>query len=320
MKIAFVFPGQGSQHTGMGCEIVSVSRGALQAFEMAQGILGIDIYSLCRDGGEMLEKTEYTQPAVLTVELASTVALFEKGISPQVVAGHSLGEYAALVAAGVLTFEDALELVRVRGILMGQVSAEVDGGMVAVLGVPEDKLEDLLEWARDYGCIEISNYNAPGQVVLSGERKALDFLEENAKEFGARRAVRLSVSGPFHSSLMKDAADEFSRVVSRTRFKLPCIPVISNYDASPHEDTAELRENLVRQLINPVRWMQSVETMVSMGVELFVEVGPGNVLSGLIRRCVPGTRVFSVGTSAEIGELANFLGQGIEKRSLAIES
>jgi len=294
VKLAFIFPGQGSQYIGMGRALASRFPSARKAFDSAGEVLGFDVSSVCWDDPDRLRLTENTQPAVLAVELACLAVLDDLGVSPAVVAGHSLGEYAALVAAGSLDAADALRLVRSRGEITGKVAARGNGGMAAILGMDRGPLGELLAVAGTEGVIAVSNYNCPGQVVVSGEAPAIEKALEVAPSLGAKRARRLAVAGPFHCPLMEPAAREFEPLVADVEIGVPLVPVISNYDARAHTGSEAIAGNLVRQLCNPVRWEESVARMSSGGIDLFVEVGPGNVLSGLVRRCSPGSATAGV--------------------------
>ncbi|MHB8894309.1 MAG: ACP S-malonyltransferase [Candidatus Geothermincolia bacterium] len=296
MNVALVFPGQGSQVLGMGREFASVCPAARAVFEMADEVLGFGVSAACWENNELINRTEFTQPALLTAELACLAAVLESGVRPAMTAGHSLGEYGALVAAGSLGTAGALELVRARGKITAAVAKETPGKMAAVIGMEPDALDELISSASTSGVVEVSNYNAPGQVVLSGEAGAVEEAMRAAKALGARRTVELAVSGPFHSSLMKHAAARFAREVAAAGLADASIPVISNFDAAPHTNSREIGRGLVAQLFNPVRWEESVKRMSSMGADVFLEVGPGHVLEGLIKRCVPGARTIGVGT------------------------
>jgi len=310
VKLAFVFPGQGSQYIGMGRALAIRFSSAQKAFDSAGKVLGFDVSSVCWEDPDRLCRTEYTQPAVLAVEIACLAVLADLGVSPAVVAGHSLGEYAALVAAGSLDAADALRLVRSRGEITGKVASRVDGGMAAILGMDRGSLEELLAAAGAEGVIAVSNYNCPGQVVVSGEAPAIDEVLEVAPSLGAKRARRLAVAGPFHCPMMETAAREFEPLVARVDIGAPLVPVISNYDARAHTGSEAIAGNLVRQLCNPVRWEESVARISTEGVDLFVEVGPGTVLSGLVRRCLPGSATISVEDPDSFAGLLNLLEEG----------
>lgn len=283
---------------------------ARRAFKLADETLGWSVSSLCWGDGALLNKTEYTQPALLAAELASLAVLLDHGIRPSLAAGHSLGEYGALVASGVMEGASALKLVRARGLITSRVAKEVGGGMAAVLGMEKPALNELLAIASKEGVIEVSNDNAPGQVVISGENAALDKAAEVARSLGAKRILPLTVSGPFHSSLMKPAGHEFERDVRATDMRSAEIGFISNRDALAHAEPSVISDNLVAQLYNPVKWRQCVETMYSMGADAFVEVGPGHVLEGLIQRCRPDAKIFSAEDSKALAQLLDYVNSG----------
>jgi [acyl-carrier-protein] S-malonyltransferase len=284
MRVAFLFPGQGSQYVGMGRELATEYPVARETLREADDALGFALSRICLEGPEEeLQRTDVTQPAILASSIAVLRVLESQGVAPAFVAGHSLGEYAALVAAGALGYQDALRLVRRRGQLMLD-AAPAGGGMAAVLGLDGSAVADCCLRARSAGVVEVANYNSPGQVVISGELEAVRAAGELAKEAGATKVVPLNVSGPFHSSLMQAAADQLAGVLDGTPFSDPRIPVISNVTAEPVTTAVDVRKNLERQITGSVRWEESVRRLAAMGTEVFVEVGPGRVLTGLIRR------------------------------------
>ena len=296
VTMAFVFPGQGSQAVGMGKAWSDASDAAAAIFERADAALGFPVSRLCWEGpAEELNLTANTQPAMLTAAAAVLAALGERGIRASVVAGHSLGEYTALVAAGSLELEDALRLVRRRGELMQEAVPVGEGAMAAVLGLdPALVAEVAAEAAGDEVCA-VANLNSPVQTVLAGHAAAIDRAVALAGERGARRAVVLPVSAPFHSPLMAPAREGLTPMLEETAFADPSVPVISNVDASEVTTGDAAREALRRQIDSPVRWVESVERMHrEHGVERFIEVGPGSVLTGLIRRIAKGAGTISL--------------------------
>ncbi|WP_258361081.1 ACP S-malonyltransferase [Moorella sulfitireducens (nom. illeg.)] len=282
--IVFVFPGQGSQYVGMGQELAAHYPEAAAVFQEAEAALGWPVDRLCFNGpAEELTRTENTQPAVLTVSVACCRVLEARGIKPAAVAGHSLGEYSALVAAGSLTFREAVKLVAKRAQLMATAVPAGRGGMVAVLGLESEKVAALCREVKE-GTAEAANFNAPGQVVVAGDREGLETLSSLAKEAGARRVVPLQVSGPFHSSLMAPAARELAIYLNQIPLEDPRVPVVSNVTADYVYTADQVRENLIKQVDSPVRWEESVRRLLAGGYRTFIEVGPGNVLGGLIKR------------------------------------
>ena len=284
-KVAYVFPGQGSQSAGMGLDLYNSYPSAREVFDEADASLGFSLSRLCFEGPEEeLTKTHNVQPAILVVSIACLKALEEATIahfpSPTFVAGHSLGEYTALVAAGALSLADAVLLVRERGRLMYEAGLKNPGSMLAVIGLDEETVKDICLQSRT----EISNINCPGQIVVSGAIEALAEANKLAKARGARALIPLKVSGAFHSALMEPTLAEFSKIVSSFRFHPPVIPVISNLTTRPLTDVDSIKTELVKQLRNCIRWQGSVEYMMHRGVTAFYEIGPGKVLSGLIRR------------------------------------
>lgn len=288
MKTAFVFPGQGAQYVGMGKDLLDTSATARAVFEEADEVLGFHLTKLVLEGPEdTLKLTYYTQPALLAMSVAVLRVLDERvKIAPVVAAGHSLGEYSALVAANALSFGDAISLVHRRGQLMDEAFPSGEGAMAAILGLDEEPLARVCaSAASEVGeVVEIANLNCPGQIVISGTSRAVSRACELAKESGAKRAIPLAVSGPFHCSLMRPAADAFAQLLDSTTMREAAFPVVANVDGQPYRAAQDLREALKKQLFSPVRWADDVATIRDMGVELIAELGPGTVLSGLIRK------------------------------------
>ena len=304
-KVAYVFPGQGSQSTGMGLDLYNSYPSAKKVFDEADASLGFALSRLCFEGPEEeLTKTHNVQPAILVVSIACLKALEEAAIanfpSPTFVAGHSLGEYTALVAAGVLSLADAVLLVRERGRLMYEAGLKNPGSMLAVIGLDEETVRDISVRSGT----EVSNVNCPGQIVISGAAQALAEANKLAKTKGARALIPLKVSGAFHSALMEPVIAEFSKIVSNVRFRPPVISVISNVTARPLTDVDSIKKELVKQLRNCIQWQRSVEYMVHSGVTTFYEIGPGRVLSGLIRRINSELQIFNISGIEDIAQLA----------------
>ena len=285
-RIAAVFPGQGSQSPGMLADLAAEWPQVETTFAEASEALGYDLWALVRDNpDDSLNRTIHTQPAMLAAGVAVARVWDAAGApAPTVVAGHSLGEYSALVAAGVLAFDDAVRIVAERARLMQDAVPRGEGGMAAILGLDDDTVAQICESVAAGRVVEPVNYNAPGQVVIAGHADAVQQAMAAAQEAGAKRAVELPVSVPAHSTLMKDAADELAGAFARAAFNEPRIPVIHNVDAARHADVDGIREALRRQLYNPVRWTESVAALRAAGGEQLVELGPGKVLTGLARR------------------------------------
>jgi [acyl-carrier-protein] S-malonyltransferase len=296
-KIAFLFPGQGSQSVGMGRELASAFPLARQTFEEANDALGFDLASLCFNGPEeQLRLTEFTQPAIFTVSVAALRVLSEAGVNANYVAGHSLGEYSAEVAAGVIDFAAAARTVRRRGWLMQQAVPAGEGAMAAILGMPADAVAAVCQdAAAEMGSVvEPANLNSPEQIVISGAAAAVERAAALAKERGAKRAVLLPVSAPFHCSLMQPARDGLAPILQEMPFAAAKVPVVTNVDASLITHGAALRDALIRQVTGAVRWTESMQLLVAEGVTAFIEVGPGKVLSGLMRQIDRSQKCFQV--------------------------
>jgi [acyl-carrier-protein] S-malonyltransferase len=305
-KVAYVFPGQGSQSTGMGLDLYNTYSSAREVFDEADASLGFSLSRLCFEGPEEeLTKTHNVQPAILVVSIACLKALENAAIAdlpvPAFLAGHSLGEYTALVAAGALDLADAVLLVRERGRLMYEAGLRNLGSMLAVIGLDEETVKDVCLQTGT----EISNVNCPGQIVVSGAVQALAEANTLGKTRGARAMIPLKVSGAFHSPLMEPIIAEFSETVSNVPFRLPSIPVISNVTAQPLTDVDSIREELVKQLRNCIQWQRSVEYMICSGVAAFYEIGPGRVLSGLIRRINWELQIFNISGIKDIAQVAH---------------
>lgn len=294
-RLALVFPGQGSQQVGMGKAVAEAFPEAREVFDTADRVLGFPLSRLCFEGpAEELKLTENTQPAILTTSVALYRVVARQGIEPDFVAGHSLGEYSALVAAGGLRLEDAVELVRNRGRYMQEAVPVGEGAMAAVLGLDAADVKAVCEETAEQDVVEAANLNAPGQIVIAGHAAAVARASAKAKERGAKRVIPLPVSAPFHCRLMNPARERLQRDMSEVTFSDLRMPLISNVDAAPVETGRQAMDALVRQVSSPVRWEESVRHLVEQGVDQFVEVGPGKVLSGLVRKVADGARVVSV--------------------------
>lgn len=299
-ELCFVFPGQGSQHVGMGREMYERYDEAKRVFEIASEVLDYDVASLCFNGPEEeLNRTFRTQPCILTVSIAIYKVLIDKGLKPSVTAGHSLGEYSALVAAGVLSLDKALILTEKRGQFMQDAVPEGKGLMAAILGLKRKEVDEICLSVRS-GYVVPANYNCPGQIVIAGEKKAVEEAISLAKEAGAKRALPLPVSVPSHCALMAEASGRLAELLKDIDFHSPSVPVVNNADALFLNNVESIKSSLVRQLNSPLLWEDSIKTIIDSGIETFIEVGPGKVLSGLIRRIDPKVNVLNVEDNASL--------------------
>ncbi len=309
MTVAFAFPGQGSQHPGMGAELAAAHPEARAVFEAVDDALGIPLSTTCFEGtAEQLAMTETTQPAILAVSVAAWRCLAARGVQPNFVAGHSLGEWSALVAAGTLSVTDAARAVRLRGRYMQEAVPPGVGAMAAIIGGEEAAVRAACEEAtRDGELASPANFNAPGQIVIAGHAAAVERAIAGCLARGARKAMKLPVSAPFHCALMEPAAARLASDLERVSFAAPSVPLIANVTAAEVTDGEAARGLLRQQVTAPVRWHESVERLVSLGVDTVVEVGPGKVLAGLIRRIAKDIRVLNASTPQEIEAVAGAL-------------
>lgn len=303
-KIAFIFPGQGAQACGMGQDFYEQTETGKRIFDKATQLMGFSMPQLCFEENDRLDITEYTQAAMVTASIAMMRVLEENGIKPDVAAGLSLGEYCALAAAGVMSDEDAIWTVRQRGILMQEAVPVGEGAMAAILALDAAAIEEVT------GAMEgvwIANYNCPGQIVISGEKAAVEEACEKLKAAGAKRAVMLNVSGPFHSGMLTAAGEKLGQVLSRVELHEPRIPYVANVTAQYVKSAAEVKELLTRQVSSSVRWQQSVEAMIGDGVDTFIEIGPGKTLAGFMRKISRDVKTLNVEKLEDIGKAAEAL-------------
>lgn len=304
-KIAFVFPGQGSQTVGMGQEFVLKEPTCKKFYDMADQLLNINLSKLMLEGPqEELTLTYHAQPALLTTGVMIAEKLKQAGINPDFTAGHSLGEYAALVTSGVMSFTDGVQAVHKRGIYMNEAVPAGQGAMAAILGVDRDLLKQVTGEVSSTGeVVQLANLNCPGQIVISGTAQGVKEASEKAKEAGARRAIPLVVSGPFHSELMRPAAEKLQEMLSKIEMKDAFIPVIANVNAQPVTAKDKIQKLLVEQLYSPVLWEDSVRTLIAEGVDIFIECGPGKVLSGLIKKVDRSVKTYCVYDESTLDQL-----------------
>jgi len=312
--LAFLFPGQGSQSVGMGKELAAMYPVARETFDEADAALGYKLSKLCFEGPEdQLKLTEITQPAILTVSVAAWRVLQSKGVTPSYVAGHSLGEYSAHVAAGTLSFADAVRTVRNRGKYMQEAVPVGIGAMAAVLALPIDKLQQICEEAAQGEVCCAANLNSPDQTVISGSKEAVERAADLAKQRGAKRAIMLPVSAPFHCALMQPAQDRLAADLAGRTFYKPEVPVLGNVDAALVTTADQARDTLIRQVTGAVQWDKSMRVLIGLGVETFVEIGPGKVLCGLIRQIDRSRSCFNVEDEASLQKTINHLSSASSK-------
>lgn len=290
-RIAFIFPGQGAQSCGMGKDFYEQCPAARQVYDKASELLGFSVTELCFTENDRLDITEYTQAAMVTTSIAMMKVLEEKGITPDVTAGLSLGEYCALAAAGVMSVDDAITTVRQRGILMQQAVPQGEGAMAAIMALDACAIEEVTDKIDG---VWIANYNCPGQIVISGRKAVVEAACEKLKEAGAKRTVMLNVSGPFHSGMLCEAGRKLGAVLETVQINDPKIPYVANVNASYVRSGGQVRELLERQVSSSVRWQQSVETMINDGVDTFIEIGPGKTLAGFMRKINRGVKTLNI--------------------------
>lgn len=301
-KIAFVYPGQGTQYVGMGKELYEKSEKAKEIFDKIFSKLDIDLKKVMFEGPEeILKSTEYTQPAVVSLSLVLTELLKEKGVEADFVAGHSVGEFAAFGGANYLSLEDSVKLVAERGKIMKEVAAKVNGGMVAVLGLDSTVIQEVLK--KVDGVVEAVNFNEPNQTVIAGEKDAIDAACVALKEAGAKRALALAVSGPFHSSLMKEAGEELKKYADTLNFNIGKVKVVANTTADFLSTDAQTKDEIYRQSFGPVKWIDTVLKLKEAGVTKIYEIGPGKVLAGLIKKIDKEIEVVNIETLENLSEI-----------------
>ncbi|WP_174613251.1 ACP S-malonyltransferase [Virgibacillus ihumii] len=306
-RIAFMFPGQGSQAVGMGKAFYEEYPDVQELFHEADQLLGTDISTIMFEGSkEKLTETENAQPALLLASIAAHTLLVKEEVQPVMAAGHSLGEYSALVAAGAISFDEALPLVAKRGRLMEEAFPKGQGSMAAVLGMSQEDIEAVLQRLPEDDAVDLANLNCPGQIVISGSKEGIDKASALLKDSGAKRVLPLNVSGPFHSRLMKTANEQFSKELNEIDFKNASIPVYANVTAKPVTEKEEIKDLLIRQLYSPVRFEESIRGMIQENVDAIVEVGNGKVLSGLVRKIDRGMKTFAIQDPASLDEFLSW--------------
>lgn len=301
-KIAFIFPGQGAQYCSMGQDFYEKTEIGREVYDKASELLGFSVPELCFEKNDRLDITEYTQAAMVTTSIAMMRVLeAEKGIKPSVAAGLSLGEYCALAAAGVMSDEDAIKTVRQRGILMQEAVPKGLGAMAAILSMEASEIEEVLS---DMEGVQIANYNCPGQIVISGVKEKVEEANEKLLSAGAKRAIMLNVSGPFHSDMLIGAGEKLGMVLDKVDIKTPVIPYVSNVTAQYVTNESAVKELLKKQVSSSIRWQQSVETMLTDGVDTFIEIGPGKTLAGFMKKIKRDANVFNIEKLEDLDKLS----------------
>ncbi|MDD3254014.1 MAG: ACP S-malonyltransferase [Lachnospiraceae bacterium] len=305
-KIAFIYPGQGAQVCGMGQDFYEQTEIGRAVFDRATELLGFSVPELCFTENDRLDITEYTQAAMVTTSIAMTKVLESKGVKPDVAAGLSLGEYCALYAAGVMSADDAIATVRQRGILMQEAVPTGLGAMAAILAMDAAAIEEVI---ADIEGVQIANYNCPGQIVISGKKEAVETACEKLKEAGAKRAIMLNVSGPFHSNMLTGAGEKLGQVLEQVEVHTPAIPYVANVTAAYVTDAADVKPLLMKQVSSSVRWQQSVEAMLADGVDTFIEIGPGKTLAGFMKKIDRTVKVLNIEKLADVDVVLEALAQ-----------
>lgn len=303
-KIAFIYPGQGAQVSGMGKDFYENSGLAKVIYDEASELLQIDMRKLCFEENDLLDLTEYTQAAMVTTCLAMTKVVEEKGLRPELTAGLSLGEYCAISVAGGMKVNDAISLVRKRGMLMQNTVPTGEGAMAAVLGMKTEKIEEIVQKVPD---VTVANYNCPGQIVITGKTKAVECAVALLKEAGAKRTVMLNVSGPFHSPMLEKAGEELEKEMDKVEFCDLQIPYVTNVTANEVKDIRKTKELLAAQVSSPVRWQESMEYMIRSGVDTFVEIGPGKTLNGFLKKIDRHIKVYNIQKWDDVDKVVNEL-------------
>ena len=302
-KLAFIFPGQGAQKSGMGKDFYETYDSVKSVFDNASEWLGLDMKALCFEENDKLDLTEYSQPALVTTCLAMAEVLRNKGIKPDVTAGLSLGEYCAIATAGAITVKDAITTVRKRGILMEQAVPAGQGAMAAVLGMTAEEIDQVVNPISD---VSVANYNCPGQIVITGRKKAVEEAAEKLQKARAKRVIPLNVSGPFHSNLLKEAGEKLAEELKVIALSELQIPYVTNVTAEYVKDSQQIKSLLSKQISSPVKWQQSVELMIADGVDTFIEIGPGKTLAGFMRKIDRNVKMYNVQTVEDVEKVLIF--------------